>query len=414
MTILNRRSFMSAAAAGSALAVLAARGVFGQEGPIRIGLLCPLSGPQAILGPSMQQGAQIMVDIINADGGVLGRQIELVVRDDSAKADQTLVAFRELLGEGVNFFLVGPYTGQILAIQPLLQESKAICISMGPVGLSLTHENFSPNYFRQNGNAFSQYHGQAKAMAERFPDVKKWAIINADLEAARDIAHWFTKGLTEYYPDDVSVAEPLLTKAGATDFRAQISQLMSSDAEGLVLGLFGADCISFLTQARGFGLDQKFKVIADTALSFSLPKAMKADLPQNLWVQDQWVPSANADNELAQAVAAEYVARTGDPDPMWHVGICAGVICSFVKGIETAGSTDVDGVIKALETTEVFTPLGNIRFRPEDHQAIDSFYHYVNVVPDAGSDKGWAIAEVKSVAATDLLEAPSPGTPFSG
>lgn len=418
MTRLSRRTFLSIAAASAAMSAIASSGALGQEGPVRIALICPLSGPQALLGPSMQAGAQIMVDQINAAGGINGRQLELVVRDDSAKAEQTLVAFRELVGEGVNFFLIGPYSGQQLAVQPLLEETNTIMIGMGGVGLSLTHELFTRNYFRQNANAYSLYHGHARAMAQKFPQVTKWASIYPDLEAARDIIKYFNQGLTKYYAEDAGVEatilEPIVTKPGATDYRAQISQLMSSDADGLVVSLFGADCITFLNQARGFGLDQKFKVINDTALSFALPKALKADIPKNLWVSTQWYPEMDPDNALSIALFDEYLKRTSDPDPLWHVGICASIVCSFADAVKAAGTTDTAAVIDALETVEISAPTGKVRFRTEDHQVIDQNYHFVEVVPAADDPKGWAIAQRVLIPAEDLLETPTPGSKFEG
>src|SRR5215467_11618104 len=78
--------------------------------PIKVGMPMPLSGPPALFGDPASKGAQMFVDEINAKGGVLGRKLELVVRDSKADANEAVRVARELiLKENVDF-LVGPLT----------------------------------------------------------------------------------------------------------------------------------------------------------------------------------------------------------------------------------------------------------------------------------------------------------------
>src|SRR5215217_7079238 len=92
------------------LAVFGAAGAFGslarpasaQSGPIRLGLISPLSGSQEVIGRYQLAGATIAVNQINAAGGVLGRKIELVTRDDKAAPAAGVAAAKDLAGSGVN------------------------------------------------------------------------------------------------------------------------------------------------------------------------------------------------------------------------------------------------------------------------------------------------------------------------
>ncbi|MBI2017038.1 MAG: ABC transporter substrate-binding protein, partial [Candidatus Rokubacteria bacterium] len=104
---MNRRSFLttgSAAAAALAFpAVLRAQ----SRDPIRIGFPLPLTGPFAAIANDMQQGAQLAVDELNAKGGILGRKVELLIRDDQLKPQVGAQRTQELIEKEKCQFIVG-------------------------------------------------------------------------------------------------------------------------------------------------------------------------------------------------------------------------------------------------------------------------------------------------------------------
>src|SRR5690349_3676928 len=115
----------------SGLAVASGTGLlqrlaWAQAAPSRLGFVGPLSGTQEILGAPMLLGAQIAAEQINAAGGVLGRKIEIVARDDKAAGPEAVKQAQGLLGEGVNHLFGAIQTAVALAIMPMLQQSNGM------------------------------------------------------------------------------------------------------------------------------------------------------------------------------------------------------------------------------------------------------------------------------------------------
>ena len=99
---LTRRGLLGGIAASAALAGSGASFAQGSNGPIRLGCVAPLSGAQEILGAPMRLGAEIAAKQINKAGGVLGRQIEIVARDDKASGAEAVAGVGTLLvGRGL-------------------------------------------------------------------------------------------------------------------------------------------------------------------------------------------------------------------------------------------------------------------------------------------------------------------------
>ena len=117
MSQSNRRDVLKlgAAAAAAALPFPGLNLAHAQSGPLKIGLITPLSGPQEFIGSYVKNGAEIAVDQINKAGGILGRQVALEIRDDKANPAAALAAARELLGAGINLHTGGISSAVVLA-----------------------------------------------------------------------------------------------------------------------------------------------------------------------------------------------------------------------------------------------------------------------------------------------------------
>ena len=115
---LNRRQV--AIGLGMALAgSTTLRSALAQAGPIRIGVITQLTGFAQIYGDANKTGTEIAVQRINGAGGINGRNIELVFRDDKGSPEGTIAAYRELAGAGVKIFIAGPISGTVVALAPL-------------------------------------------------------------------------------------------------------------------------------------------------------------------------------------------------------------------------------------------------------------------------------------------------------
>ena len=139
--VLNRRAIFGFAAL--LLAGTAARA----EEPIKVGLVAALSGQSAKSGEAITRGLQVAIDEINARGGVLGRTIELVRRDDESNPAKGIVAARELVQkEKVVAFFGGIDTPVSMAIVPFANSSKVPFIGVWAAGTPITRNGAPENY----------------------------------------------------------------------------------------------------------------------------------------------------------------------------------------------------------------------------------------------------------------------------
>ncbi|WP_205790300.1 ABC transporter substrate-binding protein [Microvirga makkahensis] len=412
-TRVSRRMILTGVAGASLLAGLGVplSRAFAQGEPLKLGFIGPLSGAQEIFGAPMLVGAQIAADQINAAGGVNGRKIEIVARDDKAAGPEAVKQAQGLVGEGVHLLFGAVQTAVALAIGPLLQPSNAILISCAAIADSLTHENFNPHYFRISDNSYMRYRALARVMAEKHPEISKWTGIFPDAAYGHQSWDGFVDGLKEYYSSlakkDVEIIEPVLTKFGATDFKPQLTTLMRSPAEGLFNNTNGADAVTLIAQGANFGLSRKFKAIADGANEFNVPKALGKRMIPNFWTAMHWYYGGYQDTEMGKKLYEDYVAKTGDKLPIGYVEQGHAAVYAYANAIRAAGSAETAAVLKALEGMSFDTAKGRRTFRREDHQAILDVNFITFDVKD--TEQGWEVSDFVRIPGADVIEPPTPG-----
>lgn len=129
MTVVRWRKGLLGIVVLAVLAVLAALAGCGEAEPLRIGFIAGTSGRVADLGISGRNAVQLAVDQVNKSGGVIGRQVELLVRDDEQSADLARQRFKELLDAKVAA-VIGPMTSSMCAaVLPQANESKVLIVS---------------------------------------------------------------------------------------------------------------------------------------------------------------------------------------------------------------------------------------------------------------------------------------------
>ena len=408
--MLNRRHILlgSAATVGalSMPAVLRA-----QSGPIRIGLITTLSGPGQVYGQYIKDGAELSVARINSEGGVNGQQVELVVRDDKNSPDSALAAYRELTGSGIKLIAQGTFTANVLATLPLLKDDGVTSLVVGSSALSVTHENFTPNMFRLGYSAPMCFGGYGHLMAERFPEINKWALVRSDVQALADITNYFASGLVKKAEADgrkLELQEPILVPYNGADFRNQISQVSNSGADGLFNCLQGADAISYYKQARSFQLDKRFKLLCDSANELTVAKALGKNMLESTWSWTAWYPQAMKDNPSSDALHKAYTELRNDPYPNWYVGVSHDCIATIAEGIKATQSIEAANLIPAIENLSFQGATGNVTFRKEDH-AFAGDLTYIRFGRSDTTETGWEVFETVHMAGAEFLEPATPG-----
>jgi len=408
---LNRRSLIAGAAAAATLG--GTRAAWSQAAPIRIGCLQTLSGAMAITGKSHILGAEIAIEMINDAGGIDGRELVLETRDTQISAATAVAAMREFSGAGVNLVMGEAFSSVNLAAAPLLAELGLVMASPSAVAMDLTHEMFTPNFFRCGPNAFMQYNGQARLLAQEFPDVRKWGGIQTDGAGFKSGWDTMTAMLARHHKElhgaEITVQEPLLAKVGANDYRSIISQLLGQDLEGLIFQMQGQDALNFIRQAEPFDFFANIRAIAANNIGAS-PGALSVAIPDFFTASCYWHPMGFEGLPMTAEFVERYKAKTGSAEVDVFATMAHTAIFGFAGAIKAAGSTETDAVIKAMESQPFDSLHGPLSYRQADHQLLlDS--NYVELGRPA-EGTGFVTKRFVSIPVEEVIEPATPGEAF--
>ncbi len=413
---LGRRALLAGTTGALTLASANRLRAQSTQGPIKIAVIAPLSGPIGIVGEPAKIGAEWTAMKANQAGGMGGRQIELIIRDDQGKPDMSAAATREVAGLGYNLICGGLASATAMAAIPILEPTNSVFVTIGSAGMAFTHESFSKHFFRTSDNEYQRVNGLSQVATEKSPNVTKWGALVIDGASYVFGAEILKSILTKRHAAQgrkVTFDTVVKTKFGNPDFRPLISALISADIEGLYTIVGGQDCITFWQQASAFGLQQKLKCVIDQSVDANIAAALKKQLPPNLWSVNIWNASLYPDNAIARELGAYVMAKQNSPVPSGNTMYGNLAMQSMVAALRlTGGNTDSQGIIKALESGVKFqTGKGEAWYRPEDHQLLAD----VNITNTVGADNamGFAFAGGVKLSGADLVEPASPGKEYT-
>lgn len=350
------------------LGALGAGGAIAQSDEIRVGVLYPTSGFCIIFGKPALQGHQIMINKINAAGGLLGKKVVFFHRDSKCKPAAATVGARDLITKEKVQFLVGGVSSSVgQAISEIARQEKVIYVAAIPKTTKMTNKkNFHKYIFRAAANTNTE--GKSAAIIAGKLKMNRICTILMDYSYGHSLGSAFKAHIKKVRPSAKIVLE-VWPKQGTTDYTAYITQMMRAKCDGVFSGVWGGLFPAFAKQATTFGFFKQVKyVTAGEVGSIEVASKMGKDMPSGIWANSYEVfyyPSTPAHNayvaELAKLTGKKY---TGS----WPI---TGYIAMqfLAEGITKAGSTDTAKVIKALEGLTIKTPIGALTMRARDHQA---------------------------------------------
>ncbi len=355
----------------------------GAAEPIKIGFPIPLSGPTAVYGEPVLKGAEMAVAEINAKGGVLGRQLQLLSRDSKASADEAVRLSRELIIKDNVDFLVGTLTSaEAPAVSTVAKENKIVFIAPTSKSTILTDAaHIHPYIFRISSNTDVEGLAGATEMA-RFKDVKTVATIAPDYAYGRDSIAAFVKALKKLRPD-IQIVDSQWPKLGEPDFTAFITAQMSKKPDAVYCSLFAGDFVTFSKQAAPRGY---FKAINNRLIdggeigTTDEAQALGNDYPYGV-IGDAYDPviwGANEPPEHKKFIADLKAFSKAKYASGWSI-VGYQSIYALADGIKKAGKTNSDAVSKALEGLSFDTPVGKRTFSDKSHETFASEYWGVMV-----------------------------------
>ena len=308
------KQLMRATVLGACMALTAALAQ-AQEKPaeLKIGMTTFLSGPAAVFGIPGKAAAELVVDEINAAGGVAGVKIKPVIIDEGIGGDKLLSEYRRVVQEeGVKVTLASISSGNCNALAPVAEDLKVLNI-MWDCGTEKVLENRRFKYVvRTQANATSEMVATVLYLLRTKPNFKTIAVVNQDYAWGRDSWEIFINTLRTLKPDVQVVAE-LFPKFGSTDFSSEISRLQALSPDVILSTSWGGELDTLIRQAAQRGLIRTSQWVLPLAES-SLERVGKA-LPDGAIVgmrgDHYFLHPELKDDPKHKSFVEKYRAKTG-------------------------------------------------------------------------------------------------------
>ena len=350
----------------AALAVFA-QGAPAQE-PIRIGELNSYKVFAAFLDP-YRKGWELAQEEVNTGGGVLGRRIEIVSRDDNGNPGDAVRVAEELLAREKVSFLMGTFASNVgLAVADLAKQRKVLFLAAEPLTDKIVWENGNRYTFRLRPSTYMQ---TAMLIPEGVKLAKKrWAIVYPNYEYGQSATRAFKELLKKAQPGVEFVAEQA-TPLGKLDAGPVVQALADAKPDAIFSSLFAGDLARFVREGNTRGL---FKGRAVLDLLGGEPEyldPLKDEAPEGWYVTGY--PWYAIDTPEHRRFLDAYRKRWNDyPRAGSVVGYTA--VMAAAAAIRKAGSTDTEKLVEAMKGLRVDTPFGPVSFRALDHQSTMGAY----------------------------------------
>lgn len=342
--------------------------------PIKIGVVTSLSGGVGeVYGIPNVKGMEIAVEEINKTGGVLGRPLNIISRDDKLSPEAGVREAKDLiLSQKVNWIQGTVSSAVGLAVSAFSKSQKVPFIVTISQTAEITEQKWHRYVFRIDTNTTCYARSVAYAVNKYWPGSKNVFIFGPDYEYGHRCKEDFMELYAQLVPGARIVGE-LWPKLGNQDWTPYITKLMASKADFVYSIIWGGDLISFTKTAWDFGYFDKVKSAGqDFGAIEILSKFPKTVYPKGCLGGSHY-PWWLIDNPISNAFWPKFKKVTG-----MEASLAAATgyssIYAMKKAIEKAGTLDTEKIIDALEGLEFDSPVGRLKLRACDHQSLWPFW----------------------------------------
>ena len=356
--------------------------------PIKFGELNSYKVFPSFLDP-YRKGMELAVEEVNSAGGVLGRKVELVIRDDGGTPGDAVRAAEELISREKVDLLMGTFASHVgLAVSNLAAQRKVLFIASEPLTDKIVWENGNRYTFRLRPSTYMQ-------TAMLIPEAaklkkKRWAIVYPNYEYGQSATASFRKLLKAAQPDAEFVAEqaPAL---GKIDAGAVVQALIDAKPDAIFSSLFAADLQKFVREGNVRGLFKGRVVFNLLAGEPEYLDTLKDETPEGWWVTGY--PWAEINTPEHKKFREAYQKRWNDyPRQGSVVGYTA--VHAAAAAIRRAKSVETEKLVEAMKGLEMPSPFGPIVWRPLDHQStMGAYVGRLSKKGGKGIMTGWRYAD---------------------
>lgn len=343
-----------------------------------IGITTFLSGPASVFGVPARDAAEMIIEKMNAEGGIGGVPVEATFIDEGAGTESLLAEYRRVVEDGdADAMLAAISSGNCGAIAPLAEDLEVLNIMWDCGTQRIFEENDYTYVFRTQANATPEMLATVLYLLKTQPDFSTIAVVNQDYAWGRDSWDIFSTALKALKPD-VEVVGEFFPAFGAPDYSTEISRLQAMRPDVILSTSWGGDLDTFVQQAAQRGLIESSTFVLPLAES-SLER-LGATLPEGVIVGargDHYFlhPERMGDPEMTEFVE-DFRARSGSY-PIYStfhmVQALEALKAAYETAIEANGGAwpSKDEVVAAMEGL-TFQGLGRELTIREDNQAIEA------------------------------------------
>lgn len=333
---------------------------------IKVGVLASLTGPLESYGKQTARGFELGLDYATeGKREIAGKKIEFVVEDTETKPDVAVQKATKLLETNKVDFLVGSSSsGDTLAVLPLAEEYKKIMVVEPAVADSITGKNWNKYIFRTGRNSSQDAVAGAAAIASKGTKI---ATMAQDSAYGREGIEAFKTAAEKL---GAVIIEEQYVDTNTTDFTANIQKIISAKPEYVFITWAGSN--SPWKQLQDMQVQQKGIKVSTGAPDIAALKTMEAMIGmEGFSVYYHSLPKTKMNDWLIDEHKKRFHGEI--PDLFTAGGMTAAV--AIVEALKkTNTDTDSEKLIAAMEGMTFDTPKGQMQFRAEDHQALQTLY----------------------------------------
>src|SRR5690349_4264313 len=353
------RALSVAAILGSTLAVAQ---------PIRLGELNSYKTFAAFLEP-YRKGMELAVEEVNRAGGVLGRPLELIVRDDNGNAGDAVRVAEELLAREKADVLMGTFSSAVgLAVADFARQRHALFLAAEPLTDKIVWENGNKYTFRLRPSTYMQ-------TAMLVPDAvrlakRRWAIVYPSYEYGTAATAAFKQLMIARQQSGIEFVE-IAAPLGKIDAGPVVQALIDAKPDAIFSSLFAGDLAKFVREGELRGLFRDRPVLNLLAGEPEYLDPLKDEAPAGWYVTGY--PWYAIETPEHKRFLAAYQAKFHDYPRLGSV-VGYSAVKSAAAALARAGSSDTEKLVAAMQNLTFETPFGEVTYRAIDHQSTMGAY----------------------------------------
>lgn len=368
-------------------------------GAIRIGEINSYTAQPAFLAP-YRNGWNLALEQVNAAGGVGGRMLETIFRDDAGRPEDAVRHAGELINaERVNLLAGGFLSNVGLAIADFANQNRRLYVASEPLTDALVWARGNRYTYRLRPSTYMQAAMLAEEAA-KLPS-RRWAVVAPNYEYGQSAVRWFKELLTRAKPDVQFVGEQF-PALGRIDAGATVQALAASNPEGIFNVTFGADLTNFVRQGNTRGLFERRRVVSMLTGEPEYMDPLGDEAPEG-WIVTGY-PVSDINNPVHTAFRDAYRAKFNELPKLGSVVGYDTVKAIAAMVAKTEGNTDTERMVDAMAGLRFGSAFGleEVEFRAIDHQStLGAFVGKTAVRNGRGTMVDWRYADGRSYLPAD-------------